>query len=131
MGVRVLAKDEQNRILLVRHTYISGWHLPGGGVETGETIIEAAEKELREETSQRAVAPLVLKSFHYNRSASPRDHIALLVCDRCEAIELFRPNKEIAEIGFFDLEDLPNDITAGTRRRIEEVFSGIAPSANW
>lgn len=131
LGVRVLARDEDGRILLVRHTYVSGWHLPGGGVEIGETLVEAAAKELREETSHQAVSPLVLQSVHYNRSASPRDHVALFACDLCEPLSAFEPNREIAEIGFFAIEELPDDITAGTKRRIQEVVSGEEATMDW
>lgn len=131
LGVRILARDEEGRVLLVRHTYISGWHLPGGGVEIGETLVEAAGKELREETSHHAVTPLTLRSIHYNRNASPRDHVALFVCDRCEAQQPFEPNREIAEIGFFEADKLPEGTTAGTRRRINEVLSGVEANVDW
>ena len=33
LGVRALVVDGQGRIFLVKHSYVSGWHLPGGGVE--------------------------------------------------------------------------------------------------
>ncbi|RYE35929.1 MAG: NUDIX domain-containing protein, partial [Hyphomicrobiales bacterium] len=49
VGVRAACFDRQGRVFLVRHSYIPGWHMPGGGVERYETVGQALEKELREE----------------------------------------------------------------------------------
>jgi 8-oxo-dGTP diphosphatase len=48
---------EADRILLVAHQFPNGpraWLLPGGGVELGETLVEAATREIREETGLEA-----------------------------------------------------------------------------
>ena len=54
LGVRVIVCTKENEVLLVRHTYVSGWHLPGGGVERGETTCDAAIKELIQETNVKS-----------------------------------------------------------------------------
>ncbi len=47
VGVRGLVLDDQGRVFLIKHSYVTGWHLPGGGVEPGETLGESLERELR------------------------------------------------------------------------------------
>ena len=67
LGARVLVINEENQILLVKHTYVSGWHMPGGGVKLKETTKDAAVRELREETGLIASAePVLFGIYHKN-----------------------------------------------------------------
>jgi len=131
LGVRVLVENENREVLLVRHTYVEGWYLPGGGVESGDTIHDAAQKELREETGLELQGEAELIGFYKNISASKRDHVALLKASGFRQVEVFTPNREIAEIGFFSLDKLPDSITKGNLRRLREVYFGEAVSRYW
>lgn len=52
--VGALVRDGEGRIALVRNRWSDGWVLPGGNVEAGETLREAAVREVREETGLAA-----------------------------------------------------------------------------
>ena len=79
LGVRALVIGPDGRIFLVKHSYVGGWHLPGGGVEPGETLIDALVRELREEGNLEPTAPPVLHGMFFNDSLSPRNHVAVFV----------------------------------------------------
>ena len=131
MGVRGLVIDDENRVFLVRHGYVSGWHLPGGGVETGETCLAALTRELKEEGNIVLTDPPRLHGVFLNLHVSARDHVAVYLVRRFQQDGLPAPNREIAECGFFDISRLPPDTTRGTRRRIAEVFAQEPVSEHW
>lgn len=130
LGVRVAVFDAEGRVFLLRHTYYPGWHLPGGGVDGGETFEQAAARELREEGGLHPEGPLELFGLYHNRDAFPRDHVALYVCRSARA-EPPPKSFEIAETGFFALDALPETTTAGTRRRLAEIAAGAPASTVW
>ena len=131
LGVRALVIDENGRIFLVKHSYISGWYLPGGGVEAGETLLQALARELREEGNIEITEPPRLHGMFFNDRVSRRDHVALFVVRAFHQSAAPVPDREIVAHGFFDLEALPNDTTASTRARIIEVLGGAPASEQW
>jgi ADP-ribose pyrophosphatase YjhB (NUDIX family) len=131
LGVRALVIDENGRIFLVKHSYVSGWHLPGGGVEAGETLLQAIARELREEGNIEITKPPQLHGVFFNDRASRRDHVALFIVRAFRQAHAPVPNGEIVAHGFFAIDALPNDTTAATRARIIEVLGGAPVSSRW
>jgi ADP-ribose pyrophosphatase YjhB (NUDIX family) len=132
LGVRAIIHDRnEHKVFLIRHTYVPGWHLPGGGVEKNETAVQALIRELSEEGNFQLLGPPLLRSLHFNRHASPRDHVAVFLVDDFRQHAAKTPDREIADSGFFAVDDLPEATTPGTRRRLGETFEGAALSEFW
>jgi 8-oxo-dGTP pyrophosphatase MutT (NUDIX family) len=131
LGVRAMVIDGAGRIFLVKHSYVAGWHLPGGGVETGETVFAALARELAEEGNIEMTASPVLHGVYFNRRVSRRDHVALFIVREFRQDAAPRPNYEIIEHGFFASDALPDGTGRATRARIAEVLGGAAVSEVW
>jgi len=131
LGVRAMVIDGQGRIFLVKHSYVDGWHLPGGGVETGETMLEALARELAEEGNIVMSSTPRLHGVFFNKRVSRRDHVALFVVRDFSQDSAPRSNREIIAHGFFPLAGLPEDTTRATRARIAEIFDKATVSELW
>src|SRR5262249_18804493 len=122
--------DDKGRVMLVRHSYVEGWYLPGGGIESGETAIDAIVREMMEEAGIEATEPPLLFGFYANHVLFRNDHVLVY------RFPTWRPGAhasvgEIPGRRFFALNALPDEVTAGTRRRLAEVFEGAPLSAEW
>jgi ADP-ribose pyrophosphatase YjhB (NUDIX family) len=131
LGVRAVVLDGDDRVFLVKHSYVTGWHLPGGGVEVGETFRDALRRELAEEGRIELAGEPVLHGLFFNSQVSRRDHVAVYLIRDFRQDRLPEPNREIIACGFFDLAALPAETTEGTRLRISEVLEGRAPIVTW
>ena len=134
MGVRaVLLRDGPagTEVFLVRHSYVPGWHLPGGAVEARETVGDAVVREVREECAIAIEGRPDLFGLYFNRAASPRDHVALFRVPRFRVIERRSADWEIAEAGFHPVSALPEGTGSATRNRLAEMLEGRAPSDHW
>ncbi|HWM47280.1 MAG TPA: NUDIX domain-containing protein [Xanthobacteraceae bacterium] len=131
LGVRALVVDGQGRVFLIRHSYVEGWHLPGGGVEPGETIHDALARELKEEGNIELVDGPQFHALYFYPRVSDRDHVALFVVRSFHQPAPPRPNYEIVAHGFFAVDALPEGTTKSTRARIAEVLHGAPLSRLW
>ncbi len=128
LGARALVL-RGDAILLVRHTYTPGWYMPGGGIDPGETPLDAVEREVYEEAGVVCEAPPRLVNAYHNPDGARDDYILLYEVRDFE----IRPvtSAEIAESRWFPLHALPEDIAPGTRRRIEEHLGQRPVDATW
>ena len=131
LGVCGLVLDDTGRVLLVKHGYVPGWHLPGGGVEVGETFEAALARELAEEANVVFEGPPTLHGVFFNRHVSRRDHVAVYVVRRFRVTGERAPDREIVAAPFFPLDALPPDATRGTRSRLAEVLGRAPISPVW
>ncbi|AZS22785.1 NUDIX domain-containing protein [Caulobacter sp. FWC26] len=130
LGVRAVVTDEAGKVLLIQHTYIKGWYLPGGGVERGETAETAVIRELAEEAGVRALSRPRLVSAHSNEVLHPGDHVLLYRIETWEPC-LSDAAGEIHAVGWFDPHDLPDETTRATRKRIAEALHGDETDPMW
>lgn len=130
LGTRTVVIREEREVLLVRHTYAPGWLFPGGGVERGETVFEAAVREVREEAGIIVEEEPLMHGLFLNDQQFPGDHVACFVLRQFRETP-FKGNLEIAEARFFARDQLPEGTTGGTKRRIAEVLDGAGIARVW
>ena len=132
IGARCIVHDGAGSVMLVRHTYVSGWHLPGGGVDVGETCEAAVIREVAEESIIDLTGKPVLFGVYLNSAVSERDHVILYISSSWSYKQgLSLKRLEIAESTMFNLTDLPIDIDPSTRQRLDEWSGKTDVSLIW
>jgi ADP-ribose pyrophosphatase YjhB (NUDIX family) len=130
LGVRGIVTDTLNRVLLVEHTYLHGWWLPGGGIDRGETAEAALARELREEAGVDPVGRPTLLSVHSNEPFFRGDHVLVYRVADWTPVER-TSHGEIMKAEFFALDELPENTNPASRRRILEALDGLPPAPLW
>lgn len=130
LGARAIVLDGEGRVLLIEHSYTPGWHLPGGGVESGETTEQAVIRELEEEGGVRVEGRPALLSIHSNGASFKGDHVLLFRVETWTAVPA-TSRGEILRAEWFDPRALPEGTTGGVRRRIAEMLDGMPPDLFW
>lgn len=124
MGVRVVMVED-GKAWLVRHTYLPGWYLPGGGLKKWESLDQAAKREAREETGAE-LGKIIFVGVFTSYAQWKTDHTAVFFCEDFKFVG--KSDAEIAEMRAFPLEQLPNGTYHLHRTLLEKYHSGNAPT---
>ena len=130
LGVKALVVNDHNEVLLVEHTYIDGWHLPGGGLAYAESPKMAVIRELREETGVVAIGEPILFKIYTHKVHGASDYPILYIIRQFE-VHPQKPSSEIKRAQWFALDKLPPETTESTRFRLKEYFENHLPSEHW
>jgi ADP-ribose pyrophosphatase YjhB (NUDIX family) len=123
VGVFAAIFDESRRILCVKHEYGRKlWHLPGGGVEPGESVHEALRRETREETGY-LIEPKGLIGVY---SAPSRDDVVLFFEATITGREAWQAGEEISQVAFFGQGELPDPMHPWQQTRVQDAFQSAS-----
>jgi ADP-ribose pyrophosphatase YjhB (NUDIX family) len=124
LGVKALVVTPDGRIVLVRHSYMAGWHFPGGGLKRGETPEQGIVRELREEIGLIGWATFGQSDEPDDRADPNCTGPALFVVTG--ANYHFRSGLEIEAASEFAPEALPDDCPQSVRRHVAWWQAGKA-----
>ena len=122
-----IAIVQDGRILLTQREDSAAWCLPGGGVELGESLVQAAARECREETGLEVEVTHLVGI--YSRPNWPQGGgYELVFAARHTGGSLKQDTSEVLAIGYFGPDELPEPIFWGHRPRIADALAGIGGS---
>ena len=124
-GVKLLLINE-NKVLLVEHSYTKGYHLPGGGVKSGEMFDRALKREILEELGLE-INNLQLFGVYQNTKQGKIDTVIAFISTKPVDLNKVKLSNEINHVDFYSLDSLPPNITPGSRKRIGEYLSNNFP----
>lgn len=116
-GARGICLDRESRLILVRHSYVRGWFLPGGAPKAGEPLSDALLRELREELGMIGYGA-VTRFFEVEQHASgKRDRQTVFLVEGVSFVP--RLSLEIEAVAAFALDQLPEELHPSTSYKLE------------
>ncbi|MGV8949023.1 MAG: NUDIX domain-containing protein [Candidatus Paracaedibacter sp.] len=128
VGARALVVHN-DQVLFVKHTYQKGWYTIGGMVDKGETTLQAVLRELVEEVGLTSLEKPELFGVYHSNQEKGDDHVAFYIVKKFHMVESYSP--EIADKQWFSLNNLPEETTPATKRRVEEYLGIREKSDKW
>lgn len=125
-----IAVFQDNQLLLVQRADLAVWGLPGGAVDPGESIAQAAVREVREETGLRIELERMVGIYSLPNWHSGGSHNVLFAGHPLGG-DLQPQDGEVLAVQFFALDDLPEPLIWWHRQRIKDAINGVGGSVAW
>ena len=130
-SVNVAVTDNAGRLLLIRRTDNGNWALPGGAVDPGESLAEAAVRETEEETGIRCEVDAVVGIYtnprhviHYTSNDEVRQEFSIVLTARAISGQP-TPSNESSAVEWAEVSDLDRyAMHASMRARVERYLGG-------
>lgn len=123
--VDAIVANEKGQILLIKRKnqpYQDHWALPGGYLDQGETTVQGALRELKEETGLSAVTAEFL-GFYDDPQRDPKQNVSFVYLVR-QFTGTPKAGDDAGDTKFFDPSSLPNDIAFDHRSIISDFLVG-------
>jgi len=120
----IIAVIDDGKVLLTKREDFEVWCLPGGGVEDGESVAEAAVREAKEETGVE-VELTRLVGVYSRIGGMWNDVHAVLFAARPVGGELKVQPGETVEVAYFPFDEIPRELLFGHKKRIEDAINDV------
>jgi ADP-ribose pyrophosphatase YjhB (NUDIX family) len=122
LGVTI-AIVQEDRILLTKRNDLPVWCLPGGAVEEGESLAQAAVREAREETGLEVALIRLIGAYSRPNWRAGGAHEILFAAPPTGGV-LLTSTEETTDAGYFGREDLPAALLCWHHSRVIDALDG-------
>jgi 8-oxo-dGTP diphosphatase len=118
----LVALWHNGKILLVKNSYVPYWSLPGGYVNAGESAIDAALRELKEEVGLEVPASKLIRAVDLEHEwEGKREHVEIFSLEVDAPPSIAVDHREVVAAHFFRSDEaLRLDLFPPIRRHITE-----------
>jgi ADP-ribose pyrophosphatase YjhB (NUDIX family) len=129
VGVNVFVFEDE-KILLTKRDDFEVWCLPGGHIDPGESVAQAAVREVFEETGLEVVLTRLVGVYSIP-DAKAWVNLIILFAGEVVGGSLKRQEDEVLEMAYFGVNDIPSNLLWGHLQRIKDALSGIGGGVAW